>query len=287
MSALASGFRRLRRSPGAKHNSLLFPALALIAAAFLYPVIAMLVRSFTTSPGGLHFYKSVFTTGGIMTILGRSLMTAAIVTAVAVLIGYPYAYVAATARRRRVGLALVGLATASLFISVIVRSYAWLAILEPHGVLDTWLGHIGIHVNLAHNLAGVVIGMTQYAVPFMVLSLYDTMRRLDIRLMRAAATLGASPTRSFLRIYLPLTLPGLVAGCVIVFITVLGYYIIPAILGGPHNAMIGQLIATEIQTTLNWGLGSAEGALVLLVTLIAFTVFYRATMRTRGAQGNA
>lgn len=286
MNGVAAIRRRLS-TPESKQNSLLLPALVLIAAVFLYPVIAMLVRSFTTPPGGLSHYKDVFTTGGVLTILGRSLLISVIVTVVSLLVGYPFAYVAATTRHRRLGLLMVGFAAASLFISVIVRSYAWLAILQKNGVLDTWLGHIGIHVNLVNTMAGVVIGMVQYAIPFMVLSLYDNMRRIDIRLTRAAAALGASPMRAFARVYLPLTLPGLVAGCVIVFITTLGYYIIPSILGGPHNSMIGQLIATEIQVTLNWGRGSAEGALVLFVAVVAFVAFYRASLRSRGARGNA
>jgi ABC-type spermidine/putrescine transport system permease subunit I len=121
----------------------------------------------------------------------------------------------------------------------------------------------------------------------MVLSVYDSMHRFDERLRRAAATLGARPSAAFFRVYVPLTLPGVVAGCVIVFITTLGYYIIPSILGGPENSMIGQLIATEIRSLVEWGIGSTIATVLLLVALAAFVVFYRASARAAGARGNA
>jgi putative spermidine/putrescine transport system permease protein len=268
---------------------LLLPALALVGVAFLYPVGAMLSRSVTEAPGGFSHYRELFGTSLYTEVLVRSLTTAFVATVVSLAIGYPYAYLAATTgpTARRILLMIIG---GSLFISIIVRSYSWLAILDRNGALNTWLGAIGLdglRTTLVHNSTGVVIGLVQYGVPFMVLPLYDNMRRFDERLRRASATLGAPPTVTFLRVYFPLTLPGVVAGSVIVFISTLGYYIIPAILGGPGNTMIGQLIATEIRSTVNWGLGAAISTLLLAVSIVAFVVFYRATARFQGTQAHA
>jgi putative spermidine/putrescine transport system permease protein len=260
---------------------LLAPALILVGVAFLYPVGAMLSHSFTDGPGGLANYRELFETDVYLRVLLRTLLTALIVTLASLAIGYPYAYLAATSGPRARAV-LLGVIAASLFISVIVRSYAWLAILDRNGALNTLLGAMGLdrlQTTLVHNFAGVVIGLVQYGVPLMVLPLYDNMRRFDERLRLAAATLGAPPRVAFLRVYLPLTLPGVVAGSIVVYITTLGYYIIPSILGGPENTMIGQLVATEIRSTVNWGLGSAISSLLLVVALGAFVLFYRATAR--------
>jgi ABC-type spermidine/putrescine transport system permease subunit I len=278
--------RRRRLAPTT--TWLLLPALVLLGVAFFYPVIAMLARSFTTSPGAVANYREVFGQEVVVKILLRSLWTAALVTAISLLIGYPYAYTAATTGRRARGF-LLGVATGSLFISIIVRSYAWLAILDRHGVMNTALGAIGLsslETTLVHNLWGVLIGLVQYGIPFMVLSVYDNMHRFDERLRQAAATLGAPPRSAFFRVYFPLTLPGVIAGCVIVYITTLGYYIIPAILGGPENAMIGQLIATEIRSLIQWGIGAAIATVLLIAALLAFVVFYRVSFRSAGARGN-
>jgi ABC-type spermidine/putrescine transport system permease subunit I len=287
-AAVSSGVLTRRRRLGRTTVWLLLPALALLGIAFFYPVVAMLSRSFTTAPGAVANYREVFGQDFVVRILLRSLWTAALVTVISFLIGYPYAYTAATTGRRARAF-LLGVATASLFISIIVRSYAWLAILDRHGVINTVLGDIGLgslETTLVHNVWGVLIGLVQYGIPFMVLSVYDSMHRFDERLRQAAATLGAPPRSAFFRVYFPATLPGVIAGCVIVFITTLGYYIIPSILGGPENTMIGQLIATEIRSLIEWGIGSAIATVLLAAALVAFVVFYRVSFRAAGARGN-
>lgn len=266
---------------------LVVPALLLIAVMFVYPTARILLRSFTEDPGGLSNYGDVLGNGSLLRILGRSVLIATVVTACALVLGYIYAYAAVISgpRLRTTLLALVG---ASLFVSVVVRGYAWLAILDRNGALDAGFEAIGLDsVNpvLVHNFTGVVIGMIQYGIPFMVLALYDVMRRVDPNLTKAAATLGARPARAFLRVYLPLTLPGVIAGCVIVFITTLGYYILPSILGGPQNTMVGQVIAERIQTTLDWASATALAGILLAVSIAGFVAFMRVTRRQRVTHG--
>jgi ABC-type spermidine/putrescine transport system permease subunit I len=260
--------------------------MALVVVVFAYPAARLLLRSFTESPGGLTNYADVFRDPGLMRILGRSVLTATVVTAIALAAGYAYAYAAVTSgpRMRNILLTLVG---ASLFVSVVVRGYSWLAILDRNGALNAGLDAVGLkslQTVLVHNFAGVVIGMVQYGIPFMVFPLYDVMRRVDPRLLRAAATLGASPRRAFWRVYVPLTFPGVTAGSTVVFIAALGYYILPAILGGPQNTMIGEFIANQFLSTADFGLGAASAALLLAVAVLTFLALQalgRAVVRGR------
>ncbi|MFN8232233.1 MAG: ABC transporter permease [Actinomycetota bacterium] len=209
-------------------------------------------------------------------------------TAISLIVGYVVAYVAATSSRRIRTLILACVA-ASLFISVVVRGYSWLTILDRQGVLNSALSAAGLErwqVTLVHNIQGVVIGMIQYGIPLMVLSIYDVMRRFDERLRYAAATLGARPSVAFAKVYLPLTMPGVAAGCTIVFIATLGYYVLPSILGGAGDVMIGELIADKIQTTLDWGEGTAIAVVLLAMALVFFAVLYRVSNRLQpGADG--
>ncbi|WP_183339529.1 ABC transporter permease [Conexibacter arvalis] len=264
-------------------EKLLLPALGLVALAFVYPAAELLGRSFTEPPGGFSHYQDVFGSSSLMTIVGRSALTAALVMAVSLLLGFPVAWLAANSSPR-VAKLILGVVAASLFVSVIVRGYSWLAILDRNGVLNTVLGAIGLESmqrTLVHNRAGVVIGMSQYGIPFMILPLYDVMSRFDNRLLAASANLGARQWTTFWRVYVPLILPGIGAGCTIVFIATLGYYVLPSILGGPGDVMIGELIADKIQTTGDWGQGTALASVLLAVALLFFVAFYRFSLRGR------
>jgi ABC-type spermidine/putrescine transport system permease subunit I len=253
--------------------------MALILVAFGLPVALLLARSFTQAPGGLTYYKEFLSSAALVQILIRTVVTAALVTLVSLLIGYPFAYLAISSRPtpRRV---LMGIVSASLLVGLVVRGYAWLAILDRGGLVNATLRALhleDLQFVGVHNLLGVVIGVLQYTLPFVILPIYDGMSRVDAQLPRAAASLGAGPVRAFAKVYFPLTLPGVVAGCTISFIAVLGYYILPSILGGPQNMMVGQLIAGKMLTSV--GQGTAIASILLLVSLALFVVFYRVTTR--------
>jgi putative spermidine/putrescine transport system permease protein len=210
---------------------------------------------------------------GESSVYGRTLAvtfrTALVVTAAAVLLGYPYAYAMHRAGRR--GAALLGaLVLLPFWSSPLVRSFAWAALLEENGVVNNLLLGLGVveaPVPLMRNSFGVTVGMTHILLPFMVLPLYAAMRRVDPDLMQAAGSLGARPGAAFRRVFLPLTLPGVLAGGLLVFVLSLGFFIVPAMLGSPRNAMFSELIVTEVTVLLKFGVGSAMGMVLLAITL--------------------
>jgi ABC-type spermidine/putrescine transport system permease subunit I len=263
---------------------LVAPALVVLALAFAYPTLRLLLRSVTEDPGFIHNYQAIFSDSAILKIVLRSLWTAAVVTVIALVVGYAYTY-AALKSGPRLRAVLLTIVAGSLFVSIVVRGYAWLAILDRNGALQAGFKALGFdhfQPTLVRNFTGVIIGMVQYGIPFMVLALYDVTRRIDPRLMQASAMLGAGPFTTFRKVFLPLSMPGVIAGCLIVFITTLGYYILPSILGGPQNTMVGEVIATKLQTTLDWAGATSLAGVLLLVSIIGFVAFIRVTRRAGG-----
>jgi len=160
--------------------------------------------------------------------------------------------------------------------SLLVRTYAWMVILGRRGIVNETLMALGLRevpLDLLFNRFSVTIGMVHILLPFMVLCLYAAMRGIDRGLLLAAENLGARPIQAFVRIFVPLSLPGVVSGSLIVFITALGFYITPALLGGARNTMIAQLIAGQITEQLNFGFGSALAIVLLILTALAFGLF--------------
>jgi ABC-type spermidine/putrescine transport system permease subunit I len=178
----------------------------------------------------------------------------------------------AKARTRSVLLGAIG---CTLFFSVIVRAYAWLAILGSNGPVPSALEALGLGhgAGLAHTRTATIVALVQYGIPFMVLAIYDSVSRIDSQLIRASSINGAGSLRTFVQVRLPLMLPGIAAGSIIVFVMTLGYYIIPQIVGSPTDMMIGQLIAQQLTKVSDWGLGSALAALLIVVSLGSFAIF--------------
>lgn len=248
---------------------LYLPAMLVLIPVFLLPTLFLLSQSFTAAPAGLSHYRELFDSQLFWSVLARSFTIAGIVTVLSLVIGLPYAAVANSAGPRLRAL-LYGSVIASLFFSVIVRAYAWLALLGDGGPIHSALAALGIPAEklaLVNSPTGVVIGMVQYGVPYMVLAIADVMRRIDPTFDRAAATLGAGPARRWFQIRLPMLMSGITAGCTIVFVTTLGYFIIPTVLGSPQELMIGGLISGQVGTTMNWGLGAAMATVLLIVTM--------------------
>ena len=151
--------------------------------------------------------------------------------------------------------------------SLLVRTFAWQVILRDTGIINTFLIDLGVisePLTLIRTTGGVIIGMSHILLPFMVLPIYAVMRRIDPEFGRAAANLGASPASAFLRVFVPLSLPGVVAGCLLVFVLALGFYITPALLGGLRDQMISQLIVQQVQQRLDWGFGTAMSVLLMV-----------------------
>jgi ABC-type spermidine/putrescine transport system permease subunit I len=162
--------------------------------------------------------------------------------------------------------------------SVLVRTYAWLVLLQRNGLVNSWLQSLGLidePLQLAHNLTGSIIGMVHIMLPFLVLPLYASMKSIDTDVVRAAVGLGATPRRAFWNIFFPMSLPGLFAGIVLVFVLSLGFFVTPALLGGGRVQMIAQRIESTITLYSNWGAASALGVVLLVATLVLIWLLNR------------
>lgn len=208
---------------------------------------------------------------------GRTLLVSGIVTALTFLLGYPVAYLLATLPERA-GNRLMIFVIIPFWTSLLVRTTAWYVLLQPNGVVNTALRSLGLSdtgLPLIFNRTGVLIGMTHILLPYMILANYAVMKGISPSFMRAALSLGAHPVVAFVRVYVPLTLPGIAAGTFLVFVLALGYYITPAMLGGGADAMISQFIAFQVQNQLNWGLAGALSLYLVALTTLLYVVFNR------------
>jgi putative spermidine/putrescine transport system permease protein len=239
---------------------------------FGWPLVDIAVRSLTEpSPSNYRIFSDspIYRNAYVTTF-----RIAAATTFWSLVLGYPYAY-AMHMSRRRVTAVLAILVLLPFWQSVLVRTYAWTVWLQDTGLINDFLRRLGvIHQPLAlvRNDIGTTIGMVQVTMPFMILTIYAGMRRIDPDLVPAAASLGARPFTAFRKVFFPLSLPGVYAGALIVFVISLGYYITPALLGSPSRQMVGQVIVDQINRQLAFGVGSALGLVLLLLTLAMLAV---------------
>lgn len=253
------------------------PALALLFVFFLFPVVRML--GFSIEGGTLDWYAKALTEGLYLQVFWNTFEIALLVTAICLLLGYPLGFLIATTTPGWMTLGFI-FVLLPLWTSVLVRTYAWMVLLGRNGVFNRLLlesGLIADPLPLLNNFTGVLIGMVHVLLPYMVLPVYGAVRRVDPALVAAAEGLGASNARIFRRIYLPLTLPGIFAGAVIVFVLSLGFFITPALLGGGRVMMLAVLIEQQVHETLNWSFAAALSASLLVVTLAVYAVAQRFT----------
>ncbi|HYD30057.1 MAG TPA: ABC transporter permease [Azospirillaceae bacterium] len=199
------------------------------------------------------------------------------VTALCLVLGFPVAWLLANLPAKTANLLMI-LVLLPFWTSLLVRTAAWIVLLQNEGLVNgamLWLGLIDQPVRLIYNRIGVFVAMTHVLLPFMILPLYSVMKSISPAYVRAATSLGASPATAFLRIYIPQTLPGVGAGCLLVFILAIGYYITPALVGGAADQMISYFIAFYVTDTVNWGMAAALGAVLLVATLILAGVYAR------------
>lgn len=207
----------------------------------------------------------------------RTLGMALAITLMCIALGYPLAYYLCRAPKRVAGLLLI-LVLLPFWTSLLARTTAWIALLQPHGIVNSVLLSLGViarPLELLYTGLATVIVMTHILLPFMVLPLYSVMRGIDPSYARAAQSLGSTPWSAFCRVFLPLSMPGLSAGALLVFIISIGYYIIPALVGGTDGQMISNIIAFHMQRSNNWGLAAALGSLLLVVIVILYWVYDR------------
>lgn len=254
--------------------------LVLVAIPLLYMVILLYIAlfnvlklSFIDETGfTLDYLKLVLMDTLYLKVLWITFKTAFIVTTITIFISYPIAYLIAIIKSAKWKRIIMGVVMTTLWVSLLVRTFSWMVILQDHGLINQILLTIGIidePLKLIYNSTGVIIGMTHLLLPFMVMNLFPVMEKIDYRLVEAAKGMGAKPFRAFWQIYLPLSIPGIVSGSLIVFVMGLGYFITPALLGGQSDMMISKLIHDNIQVSLNWNI-AASLSLVLLVA--TFTI---------------
>jgi putative spermidine/putrescine transport system permease protein len=261
----------------AKLFLLTIPAVIILLFFFIIPILIILSRSFTDPHVGLQNYMTFFKESAYISALKNTFKTAFMVTLITLLLGYPVAYAMTIVSAKVKRLILVAVLL-PFWTSLLVRTYSWMVLLQDSGFINQTLMKLGIinaPLHLIHNFTGVVIGMVYTMLPFMILPINATMSSIDHGLMRAGASLGATPSIVFTRIFMPLTLPGVGAGAVMVFVMTIGYYITPSLLGSAHDTMLGEFIAQQIQSFLNWGMGTAAAMILVIATLIFFWFYLK------------
>jgi spermidine/putrescine transport system permease protein len=277
-----SWLRIIREEPAAQGTLLISPTMIYLFLFLLLPLLLIVILSMATrGPYGNVIYQFNYENytrlldSLYLRILGYSLFTATATTLATILIGYPLAYYIARAgvRQRSV---LIFLILVPFWTNFIIRIYAWIMILRTEGLLNSVLlgvGAIQIPLDILYTPTAVLIGMVYEFLPFMVLPLYTSLEKIEMAQLEAAADLGARPWRAFWRITLPLSVPGIVAGSILVFIPAMGMFVVPDLMGGAKTVLVGNLIRNQFLTARDWPFGAAASMLLLIITLI-FTLIY-------------
>jgi putative spermidine/putrescine transport system permease protein len=266
-----------RQRPSRPGGRPALPAFFFLFFLFVVPLSSLLLRSLTDPVPGFGNYAQLLTDQTYARVLFNTFAVAAVVTIVTLLLGFPVAWLLAILPTR-VSRWLFAILLLSMWTNLVARTYAWLVLLQRTGVINRTLMEIGLidrPIPLVNNLIGVTIGMTYIMLPFVIFPLQTRLAALDPAIMQVASISGARPTQIFFRVLLPLSLPGIYAGGLMVFVMALGYYVTPAMLGGTSGMMLAELIGVQVQSLLNWGLGSAAAFILLSVTLALYALYVR------------
>ncbi|WP_420612775.1 ABC transporter permease [Candidatus Spongiisocius sp.] len=253
--------------------ALLLPCMVFVLLFFAYPLIGVFVRSVSDPAPGISNYVEIFSSRAFRNILRLTVEISVVTTVGCLFLGFPVAWYITTLEKRRAQLFLV-LSTAPLWVAILARLYAWTVILGRRGIINDSLAAMGLvqePLDLLFNTRAILIGMIHVMLPFMILVLYSSMRGVDESLIESADSLGARPRQTFLRIYLPLISPGLIAGSLLVLIMSMGFFILPAVLGGGGDITIPIYVQTQIRL-FKWGIASAMSMILLIVTLALFAL---------------
>ena len=266
---------------------LLLPALLLLVIFFLLPVLSLLLRSVLEPSLGMQNYAQLVGSTTYLRVFGNTFLVATVVTLATLAIGFPTAWLLAIAPRKLSSL-LFAIMLLSMWTNLLARTFAWMVLLQQTGPINRMLMALGIisePLTLVNNLIGVTIGMTYIMLPFLVMPLHATLRGIDPSTLRAAAICGASRWQAFWRVLVPLAMPGVASGALMVFVMALGYFVTPALLGGASYMMLAELIAQLVQQLLNWGLAGAAAFVLLAVTLSLYALQLRFTGGARASVG--
>lgn len=263
------------------HSALLIlPAFVMLAIGFAIPLVSFFLRVLVTenTDGSIGFaFLEIFTSKVMLTSIMTTNWIALLVTVVVLLAGYPIAYFLTIDRSFRFTIVIFCIVV-PYFTSVIVRTYSWMVLLGRNGVINRALLELGLiqsPLPLLYNKAAIVLGMSYVLLPYMVLTLYASMRNIDPALMRAARSLGAERAYAFRRVFLPLSAHGVLSASLIVFILAIGFFVTPALMGGPSDVMVAMLIERAAEITLDWRLAAIMSLFLLTVTLLLYAIYFR------------
>lgn len=276
----------IRRNKTLQIGGLLFPAAFWLVVFFLLPLVIILIYSFGRrgTYGGVEFEWTIqqyvrFFDPLYVQIFLRSTWIAVLTTVVCLVVGYPFAFFVAQ-QEPRIRNPLLLLVVIPFWTNFLIRTYAWILILRTEGLINTALLGLGVvdqPLPLLYNEFAVVVGLIYGYLPFMILPLYASIEKLDMSLVEAAFDLGADEFRAFRRIVLPLTMPGVIAGCILVFIPSIGAFVTPDILGGAKTVMIGNLVQQQFLTSRDWPFGSAISFILMLIVTLAIVLYFQTT----------
>lgn len=258
---------------------LLLPALIFLVAFYLYPLVKLFWTSIDGSSFSLRHYFRFLQDSVYTYVLARTLIVSVVVTLSCIILGLPVAFLLSRTRGGLRSILLLAVLIPYLT-SFLVRSYAWIVVLDENGIINSVFlstGLIKLPLKLVYNWIGVYVGMVQIMLPFMILPLYNNMIAIDARIDRAARSMGAGPLRRFFLIFLPLCAPGVKSGSLLVFLLSLGFYVTPAILGGLSDVTLSMLIETQVTQLVNWGFAGAAAMILLIATFGSYLIFGRGT----------
>jgi putative spermidine/putrescine transport system permease protein len=253
------------------------PALLLIILFFVVPIASLLMRSVLEPSPGIGNYVELFGSLTYVRIFANTFLVSALVTVLSVVIGFPVAWLLAIIPNRW-GSILFAIILLSMWTNLLARTYAWMVLLQRTGVINKTLISLGVidqPLVMVNNLIGVTIGMTYIMLPFIILPLRGVIKGIEPGILQVAALCGATKWQSLWRVLIPLALPGIASGALMVFVMSLGYFVTPALLGGTANMMVAEMIAQFVQSLVNWGMGGAAALVLLVATLLLYAVQLR------------
>jgi putative spermidine/putrescine transport system permease protein len=274
---LIDGNRIKKMFNGRNPTYLILPLLIYLALCYVYPIIEMIGRSFFDPGLTLKHYRNFIDSPVYQNVMLNTFSTAFFTTLICLFFGYMIAYLLTIVSSRTAQI-LVIFIMVPFWISVLVRSFAWMVLLGRNGILNQVLMKTGVlqsPLSLMHNRFGLYVGMINILLPFMILPLFSVMKGIDRDLLKAAHILGAPPWKAFAKVFFPLSLPGVAGGSLLVFIIALGFFITPALLGGPKDVMISLLIQGQVEDFVNWGFASALSTILLAITMIFLLIYNR------------
>lgn len=255
------------------------PAVLMVLVILVIPVGWLFYVSFIGADGqfSLENYERMLKRKSYSRIFVTTFQVSLLTTGLCIAIGYPLAYFMSQLPNRLANLFMITVLV-PFWTSLLVRTYAWLVLLQKKGLVNDWAISLGLWeepIKIVHNMTGTLIGMVHIMLPFLILPVYNAMKAIDRDYMKAASNLGASPRRAFWTVFFPLSTPGLLAGSLMVFVLCLGFFVTPAVLGGGKVIMVSMKIVSNIEQFVNWGAASALGVVLLVITITCLWIASR------------